>query len=168
MRIADRIYIHCSYSSYGCCDLINDWHKRRNFPVYTCPITEQEMYIGYHFIILNQYASLDKVDTRFTSITDGLVVPTRPVSIKGAHVKGENYRSIGICYIGYTPTPSQYSSLLNLCASLMIEHGIDLDSILGHYEYYLNLNQSLQKTCPNFSMVSFRDTLKVRVDLLMK
>ena len=77
MRKIDKIIIHCSATPEGrdvTVEEIRKWHvEERGWSD-----------IGYHIII-------DR---------DGSVQTGRPLERKGAHTRGENDNSIGICYIG--------------------------------------------------------------------
>ena len=76
MRSIDKIFIHCSATPpdmYVDADLIDVWHKQRGWS--GC---------GYHYVI-----------KRYGQIELG-----RPIEKIGAHVKGYNKSSIGICYCG--------------------------------------------------------------------
>jgi hypothetical protein len=168
MRAIDRIYIHCSYSEYGNVNLIRSWH--------TSPPNNWKD-IGYHFIVYNQFTDYDQFVSRvqaealsddkdtlkkrlYSSNTDGRVVTGRLIEEVGAHVGGDNATSVGICYVGITPTAAQFNSLLVLCVDLMTEYHISPDAVFGHYEYYLRNNMPMEKTCPNFDMENFRKMLK--------
>lgn len=76
MRNITEIIVHCSATPRGrkvtAAD-IDRWHKERGF---RC--------IGYHYVIL----------------LDGTIERGRAESEIGAHCKGHNAGSIGICYIG--------------------------------------------------------------------
>ena len=76
MRDINKLIVHCSATREGqeiSAATINKWHKKRGWAG-----------IGYHFVIgLN-----------------GLIEYGRPVEKQGAHTKGHNKNSIGICYIG--------------------------------------------------------------------
>lgn len=93
--------------------------------------------IGYHFYI-----------TR-----DGEVHHCRPVSEQGAHVRGFNRHSIGICYEGGlnedgtpadTRTMAQRYSLIDLLTILRYQY--PEAEIVGHYQ----LSASIHKNCPCF------------------
>lgn len=126
MRDIDKIIIHCSATPEGrdvSVDTIRQWHLERGWSD-----------IGYHFIIY----------------LDGTVVIGRPVERAGAHVKGHNKRSIGVCYIGGvdssmnakdTRTDAQKESLRNLIEDLMFEY--PLATLHGHNEFS-------SKACPSF------------------
>ena len=91
--------------------------------------------IGYHFYI-----------TR-----DGVLHHCRPVSEIGAHVRGFNRHSIGICYEGGldengrpadTRTTAQRFALLDLLT--ILKHQYPEAQIAGHYQ----LSATIHKACP--------------------
>ena len=75
MRKIDSIIIHCSATKVGqdftAAD-IDRWHRERGFNG-----------IGYHYVVC----------------LDGRLERGRDISLAGAHCKGWNEHSIGICYI---------------------------------------------------------------------
>ena len=76
MRDINKIILHCSATQEGQEFDVNDikqWHLQRGF-------TD----VGYHYVIL----------------LDGTIQDGRDIRTIGAHCKGQNYGSIGICYIG--------------------------------------------------------------------
>ena len=76
MRKIDLIIIHCSATREGkdfrAAD-IDRWHRQQGFKS-----------IGYHFVVR----------------LNGEVERGRPIAEVGAHCKGHNATSIGVCYIG--------------------------------------------------------------------
>ncbi len=127
-RKINKIIIHCSATREGQhidVDTIRDWHVNgRGWSD-----------IGYHYVIY----------------LDGTVHPGRPVERSGAHTKGQNSNSIGICYIGGlgssmeakdTRTPEQKESLLLLLKTLKKMH--PEATIHGHNEF-------AAKSCPCFN-----------------
>ena len=76
MRKIDSIIVHCSATKAGqdftAAD-IDRWHRERGFNG-----------IGYHYVIR----------------LDGRLEKGREIDLAGAHCKGWNERSVGICYIG--------------------------------------------------------------------
>ena len=86
--------------------------------------------VGYHYIILQ----------------DGTIVIGRGVNEVGAHVKGSNYRSVGICLIGDKDfTEAQFESARALMTYLRKQYpGI---KVVGHYE--LLRPGDPPKSCPN-------------------
>lgn len=106
---------------------IRRWHKQRGWSD-----------IGYHFVIR----------------IDGTIEKGRDLEIIGAHTKGYNSNSIGICWVGRKKiTPKAFSSLTQLCLVLVDKYNLSCENILGHYE----LNS--HKTCPNLDMEEFRDLI---------
>ena len=76
MREIDKIFIHCSATPphmHVDAKVIDKWHKERGWSG-----------IGYHYVIKR----------------DGQIELGRPIEKIGAHVKGHNKTSIGICYCG--------------------------------------------------------------------
>lgn len=76
MRVINKIIIHCTATEEGInytVDNIRQWHKQRDF-----------YDIGYHYVI----------------DINGMLHIGRPLSRQGAHCKGQNKDSIGICYVG--------------------------------------------------------------------
>ena len=104
MRTIDHIIIHCSATCEGSSlsvEELEKMHRRRGFRG-----------IGYHYYIRR----------------DGTVVNTRALEIVGAHCKGHNAPSVGICYEGGldaegrakdTRTPEQRSALHLLVYQLL-------------------------------------------------
>jgi N-acetylmuramoyl-L-alanine amidase len=128
MRTIKKIILHCSDSDdsldFGLKD-INEWHKLRGF------MSPSGIPCGYHFIVRR----------------DGNVEIGRPVTEIGAHCKGHNSDSIGICWIGRkAPSPKQSESFLKLIRRLMDQYKIPVDKVFGHKEFEPN------KTCPNLDM----------------
>lgn len=134
MRKIDKIIVHCSATREGQhidVDTIRQWHtsEPRNWSD-----------IGYHYVIY----------------LDGSIVPGRPEERQGAHCKGNNKTSIGICYIGGveaergdngkwiakdTRTPEQEASL----AALLLElKSVYCDAVVHGHRDFSN------KACPSF------------------
>ena len=130
--IIDKIkylVIHCSASDrpqHDNPESIDQWHLQRGWTG-----------IGYHFFI----------DTK------GIIHCCRPIKYQGAHVKGHNNHSIGICLHGngiYTDTQIESLKSLLKLLNCLIAKGY---SVKGHYE----LNP--KKTCPIIDMDKFRKSL---------
>ena len=129
MRKISLIVIHCSATredkELTAFDL-DTMHRRRGFNG-----------TGYHYYIRK----------------DGTVHLTRPVERIGAHVKGFNANSIGICYEGGlnedgkpadTRTAAQRFALIDLLT--ILRHQYPEAQIAGHYQ----LSASIHKACPCF------------------
>jgi N-acetylmuramoyl-L-alanine amidase len=124
----NKIIIHCS-ATRECDDSINAevidrWHKDRGWRG-----------IGYHYVVL----------------MDGTIETGRMVDQCGAHTKGHNCESIGVCYIGGvesdgktpkdTRTPEQIGSLLELL--LVLRKMYPGAKIHSHRDF-------AAKACPSF------------------
>ncbi|WP_104758189.1 N-acetylmuramoyl-L-alanine amidase [Helicobacter salomonis] len=126
-RKVNKIIVHCSATKEGKnfnAQDIDRWHKERGFNK-----------IGYHYIIG----------------INGEVERGRMLSEIGAHVKGHNSDSVGICYIGGldergrpkdTRTPEQINALHNLLDYLT--RMFPDATIYGHRDFEPN------KDCPCF------------------
>lgn len=138
MREIKKIIVHCSMSEWGDKDEIDRWHRERGWDE-----------IGYHFVILNGYSKSTK---KFSYLNDGLVEEGRTLNKPGAHCKGHNQDSIGICLIGkYHFTSRQLlATLPQLLYHCMKVFKLEPEDIYGHYE----LNE--RKTCPNIDMYLVR------------
>lgn len=128
MRKIDKIIVHCSATREGQdipVETIKKWHvEGRGWSD-----------IGYHF-----YIELD-----------GTIKKGRDIDKSGAHTKGHNKTSIGICYCGGveedgktpkdTRTESQKESLLSVLKTLKAM--FPESSIYSHNEF-------ANKACPSF------------------
>ena len=75
---------------------------------------------------------------------DGICHPGRPEYWQGAHVKGRNHDSVGVCLIGrHNFTPDQFAALEALLLTWSGHH--PNAEVVGHRDI-----QQTQKTCPNF------------------
>ena len=133
MKEIKNIIVHCSATREGDdsinAEVIDRWHKKRGWKG-----------IGYHFVVL----------------IDGSIETGRMINKCGAHTKGMNCSSIGVCYIGGvesernedgkyeakdTRTPEQIATLLEL---LRLLKKIYPDAkIHGHRDF-------AAKACPSF------------------
>lgn len=132
MRRIDKIIIHCSDTPEGRhvdVETVRQWHLQKGWDD-----------IGYHYVIY----------------LDGSVHDGRPLGQVGAHCKGHNAHSIGICYIGGcdntmkpkdTRTAKQEAALVKLIKDLkMVFPGA---SVHGHNEFSA-------KPCPCFDVQKWR------------
>jgi hypothetical protein len=145
MRRIDLIVYHCSATEEGMdytVEEITKWHKARGFRT-----------IGYHFLI--------HLDGKIDGAKEGC----RPITQIGAHAKGKNLHSIGVCYIGGvkdrkpydTRTAEQIDSIRAMDAVLKSMFS-DAESV-GHRDLSVDLNgdgiiqpQEWMKACPSFSV----------------
>jgi len=129
-RKISRVVIHCS-DSPDTMDIgkaeITEWHKQRGFDT-----------IGYHAVCRR----------------DGSIEIGRPEDAVGAHVKGHNADSLGVCVVGRKDfTPAQMIALITLVRSWMRKYNITAQNVLGHYE----LDKG--KSCPNLNLNSLREAI---------
>ena len=145
MRNIDSIIVHCSATKAGqdfTATDIDRWHRERGFNG-----------IGYHYVIR----------------LDGKLEKGRDVALAGAHCKGWNERSVGICYIGGldengrpadTRTNAQKRVLYQIIMDLQREYNIL--QVLGHRDTSPDLNgdgviepYEYVKACPCFDVKEF-------------
>ena len=127
MRKITEIIVHCSATAegkdFGAAD-IDRWHRAQGWDC-----------IGYHYVV--------KID--------GTVQEGRPIERIGAHCKGHNANSIGVCYIGGltadgkepkdTRTAAQKAALLSLIRRLKSNY--PGAKVYGHRDF-------ARKACPCF------------------
>ena len=131
-----HIVVHCSDSPQGRGDTaatIHSWHKENGWDG-----------IGYHHVIL----------------ADGTVQKGRPDYWQGAHCKGYNHCSIGICLIGMggDATEEQLKSLKNVVREYIPMY-MDVDkapAVLGHCD----LDPKNKPDCPGFDVAAWWDTVR--------
>ncbi len=137
MREIREIVVHCSDSDWGSRKVIDKWHKDRGWDE-----------IGYHFVITNGFTEYARP---YMDINDGVIQRGRAIDKVGAHVKGKNKYSVGICLIGKKHfSGSQMKSLTELIDKLLKKYKLTVKNVYGHYEFDNN------KTCPNIEMDWFR------------
>ena len=115
---------------------IERWHKARGFKG-----------VGYHYIVL----------------LDGIVEKGRAITDQGAHVRGHNHNTIGVCYIGGvdfakrakdTRTEAQKKALRQLLSELLAVY--PEATIVGHRDLAAT-------ACPSFDAKEEYKDLKARV-----
>lgn len=124
MREIKKIIVHCSGTSLGVTPKeIRDYH------VNVLGWSD----CGYHFIIT----------------PDGGLHNMRPLSQVGAHCKGHNSDSVGICLIGgkddFDFTWKQLRSLSSIVFDLIMANKLSYDDVYSHHDF----NPS--KACPCFN-----------------
>ena len=81
--------------------------------------------IGYHY-------GIEMVNDRYE------ILVGRMEGTTGAHTRGANEVSIGICLIGNydidPPNKQQWKTLLKLCANIYLRYNISIDNVKGHKE----------------------------------
>lgn len=123
----NKIIIHHSARKEWSPEGINEYHKSKGWKG-----------IGYNFYIRK----------------DGTIYTGRPENAEGAHTRGENSSSIGICLEGNFEdeevTEKQIDSLLNLAVYISLKY--DIYKIMGHRDVY-------ETMCPgkNFPLKDVKD-----------
>jgi len=110
---------------------VNEWHKQRwGFK------SSLGYYAGYQYFIER----------------DGKIYQGRADNEKGAHTKGQNENSIGICLMGNGEekdfTPEQYQSLKELLDKKRVEYNISKSEIYAHQDFAPTL-------CPSFRLYNW-------------
>ena len=111
---------------------IDEWHRANEW---RC--------IGYHYVVRK----------------GGQVEEGRAENESGAHVKGLNTRSVGICFSGHGDiaphTPAQRAAGLQLTTDLMQRHAVPAENVIGHREINLLIEDGsldpefrTSKSCP--------------------
>lgn len=123
MRKVHWVIIHCSdsnLSAHDSIEVINQWHIQRGFKK-----------VGYHYFVRS----------------DGTIEKGRDENEVGAHVKGHNSNSLGICLHGKNEfTIAQFKALEILLIDICSRHDLEKKDILSHND----LDGS--KSCPNFDL----------------
>lgn len=143
-KISDikKLIIHCSDSSFGDAATIDRWHKERGWSG-----------IGYHYVILN--GVIEKRQAYNPDI-DGIIQKGRDWHKIGAHCKGQNRDSIGICLIGrHHFTAKQLLVSLPSLIIMLGDLGIGAENIFCHSEF------SSHKTCPNIDPELIRNMVRL-------
>ena len=98
---------------------VDAWHKARGFPIST-----KGYYIGYHYLIGEDFVLQARKETEMGSHTLG----------------GYNYKSIGVCVTGNfehdQPNEFQQRHLNDLLLSLMKRYDIPDEKVLGHRDVW--------------------------------
>ena len=109
MRDIDTLIVHHSASDDVSANTIRQWHLNRGWRD-----------IGYHLVIRES----------------GDIELGRPIDQQGAHAKGRNADSVGICLTGefnkYSPTIEQINSLIKVTNGLITNYNIN--NIEKHHE----------------------------------
>lgn len=156
-----KIIIHCSATPNGKAFTATDidrWHKARGFkrnPHAVKSFNIHLPHIGYHFVIN----------------LDGTIETGRQIGEIGAHCKGHNQNSIGICLIGGISasgknhakfSEAQWEALARLMRELASQY--PNADIYGHRDLSPDLNgdgtitpNEWIKTCPNFDVTEWLD-----------
>lgn len=120
MRLINEIIVHCAYTKASM-DIGADWIRKIH--------VEQNGWsdIGYHYIIKR----------------NGDIDHGRPIAAIGAHCKGKNRHSVGVCLIGGMSdnnepvdnyTEAQFKRLRQIVSDLKMQFP-GIDKVSGHCDY---------------------------------
>ena len=141
MREIDMVVIHQTDTPTATVESVRRYHIEHN----------QWSDIGYHYLIYR----------------DGSVHKGRLNSQVGAHCRGDNATSIGVCCVGKgnaLPVGEGYmnqamwDALLGLVRQLISAYRIPVHRVVGHRERLSGRQQG--KTCPGFDVVGIRNLLR--------
>jgi len=132
LRVIDMLVVHCSATTPSMNigrEQIRSWHIDRGFSD-----------IGYHYVIRR----------------NGDLEMGRPLGRAGAHAKGFNAHSIGICLVGGIDetgravnnfTPAQWITLSFIIEGLKANFDLADDNVWGHCDL-----PEVRKECPCFDV----------------
>jgi len=149
-----NVILHCSASSFGNAALIAKWHLERKWSG-----------IGYHYVILNGWIASGIYNSKF----NGHIETGRPLDndpfVKGkevgAHVKGFNNNSAGICIIGQSGsfTDEQMNSVLK-CVYILEQQFKDIQ-IYQHSDF-----DSKKPDCAGLDLGLFQKNYRLYKDIV--
>lgn len=163
MRSINLIVIHCSASPNGDTlfrgrvneagfktpvQIIDDWHYKRGFRRDQAARVRYNpglASIGYHYVIYR----------------NGAIATGRDVTEIGAHVRGFNQKSLGVCLVGTDKfTPAQWDGLNALVSRLQVQY--PEARVVGHRDLSPDLDgdgvvepHEWLKTCPGFDVAAW-------------
>ena len=129
MRNIKQIIVHCSATPEGAnikTDTIKRWHVKGN----------KWKDIGYHYVVE----------------LDGKIGTGRLESVTGAHTKGKNRSSIGVCYVGGLDADKQPKDTLRGVQLGSMEQLL-MDLLTRYPDATLHgHNEFASKACPSFDV----------------
>ena len=129
----DYIVIHCAGTKPSMdidIDVIDQWHRKRGF-----------FSAGYHYFLKR----------------DGTRETGRSLDEVGAHAKGFNHRSIGICLAGGVSEEDHTVAENNFTKQQWVELELLLEELIRTYPSakIIGHNQISQKDCPSFDVQAY-------------
>lgn len=116
---------------------IRTWHLERGWDD-----------IGYHWLV-NQQGQL----------TEG-----RAETIPGAHARGLNFRSLGICCIGHyeqeCPSEEMIRALVEILTRLCFQYKLGAERIIGHSETANLAPEATRTQCPGQALAELLPTVR--------
>jgi N-acetylmuramoyl-L-alanine amidase len=139
VRNIEHVIVHHTASpSDWTLERISDAHQERGFAEHS------GTHCGYHYVIES----------------DATVRLGRSIDVVGAHCKGFNAKSIGVCVVGSfegddEPTEEQWATLVTLCADLLRQ--FPDAGVVGHKEMKPTL-------CPGFDPSILRSDVFAKLE----
>lgn len=137
-RDIKKLVIHCSASNFGNVERIERWHKERGFRE-----------IGYHLVILNGRSS----NANYQQKNNGVLQVGRDICENGAHARGHNHDSIGLCAIAEVHVKDRPDKILSYNELKTLREIVNATKeyfpdivILGHNDL------TKRKICPGFDV----------------
>jgi len=132
----DLIVIHCAATPNGrsryTIEDIDSWHHDRGFRRRVSG-NPKHMHVGYHYVIH----------------VDGTVALGRGIEEVGAHARGVNENSVGVCMIGTDAFTREQWESLRVTVSAVEQLLLSNVRVTGHNEFST-------KTCPGFDAQAWR------------
>lgn len=131
INIPDKIITHTAASSSNhTAQDVQEWHKVRWNKYNPSPFFRanngEPYYVGYHFIIE----------------MNGDLVQCRALTEEGVHCMGQNFSSIGVCFMGngdvHEPTPAQIETWKRLYARIVREYPLITPNRIYPHRKYAN------------------------------
>ena len=161
MRLIDTIVVHCSDSRPNKrtnAETIRNWHtwpyEKRDGTFRYLGKTYEEEY-DLPFAVQNKRGNgWSDIGYSYVISIDGSIEDGRPIQRSGAHVKGHNLKSVGICLVGGIDnkgksvpnfTKEQLRSLRILITFIKTAHPIE--RVVGHRDF-----PGVKKDCPCFEV----------------
>lgn len=118
---------------------IDKWHRQRGFSQ-----------IGYHKVVEGS----------------GNIVSGRPENVQGAHAKGANHDSLGVCVVGNfeneSPTAAQINSLVKVLVEWCKKYNLKPTDVYGHTNTPGNVTKT---SCPGKNLYAQLPLIKQKVQL---
>ncbi|MCF6236919.1 MAG: peptidoglycan recognition protein family protein [Gammaproteobacteria bacterium] len=121
---------------------IDTWHKQRGFSQ-----------IGYHKVVES----------------NGKIVSGRSEKHQGAHAKGTNHNSLGVCIVGNfeheTPSAVQIKSVVKVLVEWCEKYKLTSRNIYGHTSVP---GATTKTSCPGKNLISQLPSIKRKVSKILK
>ena len=138
MRKIDLVVLHCSATPVTMdigAEKIKEWHT-------SAPRNWSD--IGYHYVIK----------------LDGAIEEGRPLERAGAHARGHNKNSIGICLVGGVDENNKPKNTMTEAQEISLKALLlDIDDMVGEVKV-IGHNEVSSKSCPSFDVQEWLESNK--------